>query len=76
MLFRSPWVHRRAYAPVVGAESGFTLAQGDARGGEHANDPHSHATPRQGERAREARDAGFYLWAQTPIDDVEFALSK
>ena len=38
-----PWVHRRAYAPVVGAESGFTMAQGDARGGVHANDPHSHA---------------------------------
>jgi crotonobetainyl-CoA:carnitine CoA-transferase CaiB-like acyl-CoA transferase len=38
-----PWVHRRAYAPVVGAESGFTKSQGDAREGEYANDPHSHA---------------------------------
>ncbi len=48
-----PWVHRRAYAPVVGAESGFTKAQGDARKGhsgsepaargQYANDPHSHA---------------------------------
>ncbi|MFZ9627873.1 MAG: CaiB/BaiF CoA transferase family protein [Ilumatobacteraceae bacterium] len=38
-----PWVHRRAYAPVVGAESGFTKSQGDARGGQYANDPHSHA---------------------------------
>ncbi len=38
-----PWVHRRAYAPVVGAESGFTKSQGDARQGEYANDPHSHA---------------------------------
>lgn len=38
-----PWVHRRAYAPVVGAESGFTMAQGDARGGHYANDAHSHA---------------------------------
>lgn len=38
-----PWVHRRAYAPVVGAESGFTMSQGDARGGQYANDPHSHA---------------------------------
>jgi len=38
-----PWVHRRAYAPVVGAESGFTMAQGDARGGDYANDAHSHA---------------------------------
>jgi crotonobetainyl-CoA:carnitine CoA-transferase CaiB-like acyl-CoA transferase len=43
-----PWRHRRAYAPVVGAESGLTRAQGDARArltgqAEHANDPHSHA---------------------------------
>ncbi len=38
-----PWVHRRAYAPVVGAESGFTKSQGDARSGHYANDPHSHA---------------------------------
>ena len=55
MLFRSvyssisgygadgPWVHRRAYAPVVGVESGFTRMQGDARGGHYANDPWSHA---------------------------------
>ena len=28
-----PWVGRRAYAPVVGAESGMTKSQGDARGG-------------------------------------------
>ena len=38
-----PWVHRRAYAPVVGAETGITKYQGDARGGEYANDPFSHA---------------------------------
>jgi crotonobetainyl-CoA:carnitine CoA-transferase CaiB-like acyl-CoA transferase len=38
-----PWVDRRAYAPVVGAESGMTKSQGDARGGSYANDPHSHA---------------------------------
>lgn len=37
-----PWVGRRAYAPVVGAEVGLTKAQGDARGGQYANDPHSH----------------------------------
>jgi CoA:oxalate CoA-transferase len=41
-----PWVHRRAYAPVVGAESGFTKAQGDARARTdgtttYSNDPHS-----------------------------------
>ncbi len=38
-----PWVSRRAYAPVVGAETGMTKSQGDARGGAYANDPHSHA---------------------------------
>ena len=38
-----PWAHRRAYAPVVGAESGLTKAQGDARGAVYANDPASHA---------------------------------
>ena len=43
-----PWTRRRAYAPVVGAEAGFTRAQGDARAAthgdaHHANDPHSNA---------------------------------
>jgi crotonobetainyl-CoA:carnitine CoA-transferase CaiB-like acyl-CoA transferase len=37
-----PWSHRRAYAPVVGAESGLTWLQGEARGGSYANDPISH----------------------------------
>ena len=42
-----PWVHRRAYAPVVGAETGLTRSQGDARRhlhstDRHANDRHSH----------------------------------
>jgi crotonobetainyl-CoA:carnitine CoA-transferase CaiB-like acyl-CoA transferase len=38
-----PWRGRRAYAPVVGAESGVTWLQGEARGGSYANDPLSHA---------------------------------
>ena len=38
-----PWRHRRAYAPVVNAESGATWLQGQARGGQYANDPLSHA---------------------------------
>lgn len=38
-----PWVHRRAYATVIGAESGLTRMQGDARGGQYSNDPWSHA---------------------------------
>jgi crotonobetainyl-CoA:carnitine CoA-transferase CaiB-like acyl-CoA transferase len=37
-----PWVDRRAYAPVVNAEMGLTKHQGDARGGEYANDQFSH----------------------------------
>lgn len=38
-----PWTDRRAYASVVGAESGLTLMQGEARGGTFSNDPWSHA---------------------------------
>ena len=38
-----PWRQRRAYAPVIGAESGMTRAQADGRGGVVVNDPHSHA---------------------------------
>jgi len=38
-----PWVERRAYAPVVEAETGIVASQGNARGGELAKDPHSHA---------------------------------
>lgn len=38
-----PWRHRRAYAPVIGAESGMTKAQADGRDGVVVNDPHSHA---------------------------------
>ncbi|MEO8266498.1 MAG: CaiB/BaiF CoA-transferase family protein [Ilumatobacteraceae bacterium] len=38
-----PWAGRRAYAPVVGAETGITKEQGDVRGGHYANDPFSHA---------------------------------
>ncbi|MGI9646586.1 MAG: CaiB/BaiF CoA transferase family protein [Ilumatobacteraceae bacterium] len=38
-----PWVGRRAYAPVVEAETGIIASQGDAREGGYAKDPHSHA---------------------------------
>ena len=37
-----PWTSRRAYAPVVNAETGITKHQGDVRDGTYANDPHSH----------------------------------
>ncbi len=39
-----PWVRRRAYAPVVEAESGIIASQGSARGDAAlSKDPHSHA---------------------------------
>ncbi|MHB1089814.1 MAG: CaiB/BaiF CoA transferase family protein [Ilumatobacteraceae bacterium] len=37
-----PWMDRRAYAPVINAEAGMTKHQGDVRGGQYSNDPHSH----------------------------------
>lgn len=37
-----PWMDRRAYAPVINAETGMTKHQGDVRGGQYANDPYSH----------------------------------
>ncbi len=38
-----PWVGRRAYAPAVSAEIGFTARQSNDRGGVPANDTFSHA---------------------------------
>ena len=38
-----PWVNRRAYAAVVEAETGIVASQSNARDGELAKDPHSHA---------------------------------
>lgn len=42
-----PWRNRRAYASVIGAETGYTRAQCDSHHGvghavEYVNDPHSH----------------------------------
>ncbi len=37
-----PWTNRRAYAPVINAETGITKHQGEVRGGHYANDPYSH----------------------------------
>lgn len=37
-----PWTDRRAYAPVINAETGITKHQGEVRGGQYANDPYSH----------------------------------
>ncbi len=60
-----PWVHRRAYAPVVGAESGFTKLQGDARGGSYANDPHSNADVYTGMECAAAVLAALYQRERT-----------
>jgi len=38
-----PWVTRRAYAAVIGAEAGLTNAQAVSSGQPPRNDPHSHA---------------------------------
>jgi crotonobetainyl-CoA:carnitine CoA-transferase CaiB-like acyl-CoA transferase len=62
-----PWKHRRAYAPVVGAETGLTLHQGNAyarsSGSEqphYANDPHSHADVYTGLEAASAILAALF----------------
>ncbi len=71
-----PWVGRRAYAPVVGAEAGLTRAQGDARGpvehdgGAHyANDPHSHGDVYTSLEAAAGILAALYARAQTGRGD-------
>lgn len=38
-----PWVGRRAYAPVVSAEVGYTTVQAEAHGDEPVSDAYSHA---------------------------------
>jgi CoA:oxalate CoA-transferase len=60
-----PWTHRRAYAPVVGAESGLTQIQGEARGGEIVNDPHSHADVYTAMESATAVLAALYLRERT-----------
>jgi crotonobetainyl-CoA:carnitine CoA-transferase CaiB-like acyl-CoA transferase len=60
-----PWQDRRAYAPVVNAETGITKSQGDARGGSYANDPHSHADVYTGMEAATAVIAALYQRERT-----------
>ncbi|MDO8363322.1 MAG: CoA transferase [Actinomycetota bacterium] len=63
-----PWAHRRAYAPVVGAESGITRSQGDARGGradDYRNDRHSHADVYAGMECAAAILAALYQRERT-----------
>ncbi len=60
-----PWVHRRAYAPVVEAESGIIASQGNARGGVLAKDPHSHADVYTGMELATAILAALYRRERT-----------
>lgn len=72
-----PWVGRRAYAPVVGAESGFTKSQGDGRGGHYANDVHSHADVYTGMECAAAVLAALYQREQTGRGDrIDVAMAQ
>ena len=62
-----PWTVRRAYAPVVNAESGITKHQGDVRGGQYANDPHSHGDVYTALEAASAILAALYQREQTGV---------
>ena len=72
-----PWVNRRAYAPVVGAETGLTKDQGDARGAIYANDPHSHADVYTSLEATVAILAALYQRERTGRGDtVEITMAE
>ena len=62
-----PWTTRRAYAPVVNAESGITKHQGDVRGGQYANDPHSHGDVYTALEAASAILAALFQREQTGV---------
>ena len=62
-----PWTTRRAYAPVVNAETGITKHQGDVRDGQYANDPHSHGDVYTALEAASAILAALYQREQTGI---------
>jgi crotonobetainyl-CoA:carnitine CoA-transferase CaiB-like acyl-CoA transferase len=72
-----PWASRRAYAPVVGAEAGITKEQGDARGGEYANDPFSHADAYTALEAASAILAALFNRSRTGQGDrIEIAMAE
>jgi len=62
-----PWVHRRAFAPVVEAEAGIIASQGNARGGAYAKDPHSHADVYTGIEAASAILAALFQRERTGV---------
>ena len=62
-----PWTTRRAYAPSINAETGITKHQGDVRGGQFANDPHSHGDVYTALEATSAILAALYQREQTGV---------
>ena len=72
-----PWASRRAYAPVVGAETGITKEQGDVRGGHYANDPFSHADVYTALEAASAILAGLFNRSRTGRGDrIEVSMAE
>ncbi len=72
-----PWVGRRAYAPVVGAETGITMEQGDKRGGQYANDQFSHADVYTALEAASAILAGLFNRSRTGRGDrIEVSMAE
>jgi CoA:oxalate CoA-transferase len=65
-----PWKDRRAYAAVVGAESGLTMMQSAARGGVVANDPLSHADVYAGLEALAAIIAALFQRTRTGLGQL------
>ncbi|NQY58131.1 MAG: CoA transferase [Ilumatobacteraceae bacterium] len=63
-----PWTGRRAYAPVVEAETGIIASQGAARpDGQLAKDPHSHGDVYTGLEAATAIIAALYQRDRTGV---------
>jgi CoA:oxalate CoA-transferase len=62
-----PWVHRRAYAPVVEAETGIIANQGRSRPGPLTKDPLSHADAYTGVETASAILAALYQRERTGV---------
>jgi crotonobetainyl-CoA:carnitine CoA-transferase CaiB-like acyl-CoA transferase len=72
-----PWASRRAYAPVVGAETGITKEQGAVRGGQYANDPFSHADVYTALEAASAILAALFNRSRTGHGDrIEISMAE
>lgn len=72
-----PWRDRRAYAPVVEAETGWTRVQNDALGGTMRNDPFSHADLVTGLHCLAGVLAALYQRATTGVGQwVEVSMAE